>query len=260
MSDDFLSLQMMVVSEAAAERAMVAREAALVSMPIEVVEVDGKDDGAAACARLAQGGLDVVLCDSRISKAGRQALLDAARAAKAGPLAILIGASSLKTREVLTDGLAVDGVLAKPLDQQELRRLIESCVRARLSNRVLIVDDSSTVRSVVRKVLLASRGFRLNLDEAEDGAKAIALVGQQRYDVVFLDCHMPGLDGFATLSEIRKTRPETRVVMITGTRDIRIEDRARADGASDFLYKPFFAHEIDALLSRQFGLMRPRWN
>jgi FixJ family two-component response regulator len=48
--------------------------------------------------------------------------------------------------------------------------------------------------------------------------------------------------------------------MITGTRDMRIEDRARNDGASDFLYKPFFAKDIDAVLSRLFGLMRSRWN
>ena len=56
---------------------------------------------------------------------------------------------------------------------------------------VLIVDDSSTVRSVIRKVLQASR-FRLNSDEADEGAKAIAQVEKQPYDIVFLDCHMPG--------------------------------------------------------------------
>jgi FixJ family two-component response regulator len=50
------------------------------------------------------------------------------------------------------------------------------------------------------------------------------------------------------------------VVMISGTRDMRFEDRAHAEGASDFLFKPFFANDIDAVLSRLFGLMRPRWN
>jgi FixJ family two-component response regulator len=48
--------------------------------------------------------------------------------------------------------------------------------------------------------------------------------------------------------------------MITGTRDVRIEDRARAEGARDFLYKPFFANDMDAVLNRLFGLMRSRWN
>jgi FixJ family two-component response regulator len=78
--------------------------------------------------------------------------------------------------------------------------------------------------------------------------------------MIFLDCHMPGLDGFATLDEIRRARPDAKVVMMTGTRDVRIEDRAHAEGARDFLYKPFFAKDIDAVLNRLFGLMRPRWN
>ena len=48
-----------------------------------------------------------------------------------------------------------------------------------------------------------------------------------------------------------------KVVMMTGTRDVRIEDRARAEGAKDFLYKPFFAKDIDAVLNRLFGLALP---
>lgn len=83
---------------------------------------------------------------------------------------------------------------------------------------------------------------------------------KQRFDIVFLDCHMPGIDGFEALATLKRQHPDTKVVMITGTRDIRIEDRARAEGARDFLYKPFFAKDIDAVFNRLFGLMRPRWN
>lgn len=72
--------------------------------------------------------------------------------------------------------------------------------------------------------------------------------------IVFIDCHMPDPDGFATMSEIKRIHPAAKVVMITGTRDMRIEDRARAEGASDFLHKPFFANDINAVLCRLFGL------
>ena len=65
---------------------------------------------------------------------------------------------------------------------------------------------------------------------------------------------MPGLDGFATLAVLKRAHPDIKVVMMTGTRDVRIEDRARAEGATDFLYKPFFAKDIDAVLNRLFGL------
>src|SRR5262245_30230129 len=259
MTDDFITLSMMIVSEAAADRQLFLREATLASVPINVLEIDAKDDGAAARDALASGAVDAVLFDSRISKGGRRQLVEAAHAASEHPLVILVGAAELKTREVLTDGLAVDGVLAKPIAAQELRILIGNCVRARLPRPALIVDDSSTVRPVIRKVLQATR-FRLASEEAQDGAAAIDMAKTRRYHVVFLDCHMPGLDGFATLAELKRVQPDAKVVMITGTRDMRIEDRARGEGASDFRYKPFFANDIDAVLSRLFGLMRPRWN
>jgi CheY-like chemotaxis protein len=258
MTDDIISLKMLIVSEAAPERELLRRLATHAAVPINVSEIEAAADPFAACAALKRESCDVVFLDSRMPKLSRQSVLEAIRAAPSRPLAILIGAAALKTREVVTDGLEVDGVLAKPIDMQEARDLIGNCVRARLPNRVLVVDDSSTVRSVVRKVLQASC-FRLEAEDAEDGAAAIAKANQQRFNIVFLDCQMPGIDGFAALAELRRTQPDAKVVMITGTKDFRIEDRAQAEGASDFLFKPFFAKDIDAVLSRLFGLMRPRW-
>ena len=59
------------------------------------------------------------------------------------------------------------------------------------------------------------------------------------------------------LAELKRVHPDIKVIMITGTRDVRIEDRARAEGARDFLYKPFFAKDIDAALNRLLGLALP---
>ena len=205
---------------------------------------------------LARGTSDVVFFYSRIPKQARVELLSAIRATASRPLAVLVGAAAIKTREVLTEGLEVDSALAKPINLQEACDLIDRCIRARLPKRILIVDDSSTVRSVIRKVLQASR-FKLEAAEAEDGSVAIELAKKQRFDIAFLDNHMPGIDGFATLAELRRAHPDMKLVMMTGTRDVRIEDRARAEGAKDFLYKPFFAKDIDAVLNRLFGLALP---
>ena len=205
---------------------------------------------------LARQNFDVVFFDSRIAKPARQELLDAIRAAPSRPLTILIAPAAIKTREAFTDGLEVDSALAKPIDMPETRDLIDCCIRARLPQRVLVVDDSSTVRSVVRKVLQASR-CKLEVEEAGDGSAAVELAKNKRFDIVFLDCQMPGIDGFATLGVLKTAHPEMKVVMITGTRDHRIEDRARTEGARDFLFNPFFAKDIDAVLNRLFGLARP---
>ncbi len=259
MDDDFLSLKMLIVSEAASERELLRRLAAQASVPIEVLEVEAAADPAPACDALKRDSYDIVFFDSRMPKSGRQTLLEAIRAAPGRPLAILIGAAALKTREVLTDGLEIDGVLAKPIEIEEAKTVIARCVRARVPNQVLIVDDSSTVRSVVRKVLQASC-FRLQAEDAPDGSTAIDCAKRKNFDLIFLDCQMPGLDGFATLAELKRTLPNAKVIMMTGTQDFRIEDRARAEGAADFLFKPFFAKDIDAALSRVYGLMRQRWN
>jgi CheY-like chemotaxis protein len=259
MKDEFITLRMLMVSGVAQDRALIRRAAIEAAVPIRVEEIDAAADAEAACAALARDAFDAVLFDSRMPKAERQKLIDAAQAAGGRPLTVLIGAAELKTREVLTDGLEVNGVLAKPIEQAELQALIGNCVRARLPSRVLIVDDSSTMRSVIRKVLQASR-FRLEAEEVAEGQAAIERAKKENFDIFFLDCHMPGLDGFATLSELKRARPQSKVVMITGTRDPRTEARARADGAADFLYKPFYAKDIDAALNRVFGLLRARWN
>jgi CheY-like chemotaxis protein len=255
MRDDVISMKILIVSEAAPERDLLRRVSAEASIPV-ASELDTPGDPVVMRDLLARENFDAVFFDSRIAKPARQELLDAIRATLSRPLAILIAPAVIKTREVFTDGLEVDGALAKPIDLQETRDLIACCIRARLPQRVLIVDDSSTVRSVVRKVLQASR-CKLEAEEAADGSAAIDLAKKQRFDIVFLDCQMPGIDGFATLDALRAAHPDMKVVMMTGTRDPRIAERARKEGAKDFLFKPFFAKDIDVALNRLFGLVRP---
>ena len=64
-----------------------------------------------------------------------------------------------------------DGVLTKPASVDEARAQAEICIRAKLPTRVLVVDDSGTMRSIVRKILSASR-FPLDVHEAAEGIAA----------------------------------------------------------------------------------------
>ena len=65
----------------------------------------------------------------------------------------------------------------------------------------------------------------------------------------------PVMDGWATLAELQRNHPKLAVVMMTGANDNRIVDRARTAGAKELLFKPFYPKDIDAVLSRLFGLM-----
>jgi CheY-like chemotaxis protein len=255
-STELTSIKMLIVSEAATERVLLRHAASTASVRTDIAEVD---DAVVACKLLSQDAFDVICFDSRLTKEGRSAVLDAARAAAKRPLAIFVGPAEMKTRKVLTDGLDVDGVLAKPLELREITELVTNCFNARLPHKILVVDDSSTVRSVVRKVLNASR-FQIELEEVEEGGAAIDVSRRQHFDIVFLDCNMPGLDGFDALRTLKHEHPDIKVVMMTGMLDPRTEERARNEGAKDFLYKPFFPKDINAVLNRLFCLMPPRWN
>jgi CheY-like chemotaxis protein len=122
-----------------------------------------------------------------------------------------------------------------------------------LPTRVLIVDDSGTMRSIVRKILSASR-FALDIHEAAEGIAALNQLRVGNFGMVFLDYNMPGLNGFETLAEIKRETPKVAVVMMTSTLDNAIADRAHAAGALAFLKKPFYPADIDRVLERYYGL------
>ncbi|HEX3441337.1 MAG TPA: response regulator [Pseudolabrys sp.] len=177
-------------------------------------------------------------------------VVEAARAVKPTPLVFVSAAD----RSARVDG--TDGMLAKPTSLDGARRLAEVCIRAKIPTRVLIVDDSGTMRSIVRKILAASR-FPLDVYDAAEGIDALNQLRNGTFGLVFLDYNMPGFNGFETLSEIKRESPNVAVVMMTSTVDNAIADRAHAAGALAFLKKPFFPSHIDAVLERYYGLHIP---
>src|SRR5262249_13154780 len=150
--------------------------------------------------------------------------LDAARHNK--PLPLIAMAASSQLAQV--DG--GDLTIPQPETSEQARDLVERCVRLRLPKRVLVVDDSNTMRSIVRKILSSSR-FSLEVSEAATGADALNEIANG-YDLVLLDCNMPGIDGFETLAQIQQSAPRVVVVMMTATEDEAVAGRAKASGAA----------------------------
>jgi CheY-like chemotaxis protein len=123
----------------------------------------------------------------------------------------------------------------------------------KIPTRVLVVDDSETTRSIVRKILSASR-FALEIHETNEGGAALNQVRDGRFGMIFLDHDMPGMSGFETLKEIRREDPSIAVVMMATAPDESMSKRANAAGALAFLKKPFYPADVDALLDRHFGM------
>src|SRR5512142_2903165 len=101
--------------------------------------------------------------------------------------------------------------------------------------RVLVVDDKENMRRLVVRILEET----FEVEEAEDGARALALVATRPYDVVVTDIRMPGADGFELLAAVKASEPATEVVLMTGYATVPDAVRAMRLGAFDYLEKPF---------------------
>jgi NtrC-family two-component system response regulator AlgB len=120
---------------------------------------------------------------------------------------------------------------------------------------VLIVDDAKNIRDH-----LASYVSRLGhqVRRAADGAEALALVQADRFDLVFSDVRMAGLDGLALLKAIRVARPDTVVVLMTAYGTVPQAVEAMRAGAYDYLLKPFTLEQVGHVIGRIEEVQRLR--
>jgi len=108
--------------------------------------------------------------------------------------------------------------------------------------KVLVVDDDPVVGASFKRVL-SGKGYLVV--SAENGFDALARLEADRYDVVFTDLRMPGMDGMQVAERVRADQPWTPVVIVTGYGSPSNEARARAAGVSDFLRKPLSPDMIE---------------
>lgn len=107
--------------------------------------------------------------------------------------------------------------------------------------RVLLVDDSAVNRRITRRFL---ERWQVVVEEAEDGREALALFAANAYDLLLLDLHMPVMDGYQAIAEIRKGDPLTPVLAFTAA---HVKDAAHhllEHGFNGFLHKPFRPEEL----------------
>jgi two-component system chemotaxis response regulator CheY len=105
--------------------------------------------------------------------------------------------------------------------------------------KFLIVDDFSTMRRIVRG-LLKEIGYN-NAEEAEDGAVALGMLKNQKFDFIVSDINMPNMNGFELLAAIKKDDSLKHLPVLMVTAEARKEDivRAAQEGAAGYIVKPF---------------------
>ncbi|MBI5201540.1 MAG: response regulator [Elusimicrobia bacterium] len=121
---------------------------------------------------------------------------------------------------------------------------------------ILVVDDEPGMREMLRWQL-SRRGYEIQT--AQDGDQAMALVGRGGIDLVLTDVTMPRADGLQLLAQARARGGGPAVILLTGFGSVETAVYAMRRGASDFILKPF---DVEALLGRiqevlqEFGLER----
>jgi CheY-like chemotaxis protein len=110
---------------------------------------------------------------------------------------------------------------------------------------ILVVDDDQQVRTTIVRGLTAL-GYAVR--EAASGADALALIAQQKPQLVVLDYMMPGMDGAETAREIARVDPDVPVIFSTGHAALRALRQAAGEGVS-ILEKPFTLAELDQLIA-----------
>jgi len=118
------------------------------------------------------------------------------------------------------------------------------------SMRILVVDDFSTMRRIVRN-LLKDIGYS-NTDEADDGARALQKLKTERFDFVLSDWNMPNMTGIELLKAIRADDAIKHLPVLMITAEARRENiiEAAEAGASGYIVKPFTAATLDEKLKK----------
>jgi PAS domain S-box-containing protein len=123
--------------------------------------------------------------------------------------------------------------------------------------RVIIVDDDPALLDAL-PAALRLRMKDIDAETADSAEAALELIAVHDYDAIVTDIKMPGMDGLALLEEIRRLRPETPTLLITGHGEQDLTMQALRGGAYDFIQKPierdyFFASLMRAIQKRQLA-------
>lgn len=214
-------------------------------------------DGESCLSMLIHGDFDIAFVDVNMpGMSGLEALAEARRGGSK-TFVVIMSTESDDARVQSARDLKAYEYLRKPFDASAVGGLIATYKRLRQQAQVLVVDDSETVRGVIRRVLGASQ-FAMQCQAAGDGPSAIKAYESRDYELIFLDINMPGLSGLDTLAELRQRNPNVKVVLITADQSAETAQDIAAANVQGVLYKPFFAADVDKILHKIYGLASPQ--
>ncbi|MDX2479790.1 MAG: response regulator, partial [Desulfuromusa sp.] len=121
-----------------------------------------------------------------------------------------------------------------------------------MTARILIAEDEEIMRITVLDHL-QNQGWQV--DEATNGTDALALVKNNRYDLIISDIRMPGIDGEQLLAEVKSLTPHTEVILMTAHGNTEAAVTCLKQGATDYILKPFDLDDLTLRVQRLLNIL-----
>lgn len=115
------------------------------------------------------------------------------------------------------------------------------------SGKLLIVDDSSTVRRSIERHIFSERVTEIY--QAANGREAMELFERYRPEFVTMDLTMPEMDGLTCITRMMALKPDTRLMVISALGDAETAIEAVERGANEYVVKPFSAEDLNLALA-----------
>ncbi|MBL8572649.1 MAG: response regulator [Hyphomicrobiaceae bacterium] len=250
---DSSRLQVLVVDDSATIRASLVRYLEDSRLPLDAHQAKS---GTEALEMMRARDYDIVFSDIEMPGLTGPEMLSAIQAEGHKCFAVMMSGASVEKGADLGRSVGAYTYLHKPFSEHDVINCVQAYQRMHQTARVLVVDDSPTVRKLILRIVGASR-FKTELDEAGSGEEALTKIGKGSYDIAFIDCNMPGIDGLQTVRRIKLRNSGVRVVMMSSHVEATAVQAAQREGVIAFLKKPFYPADIDAVLHKAFGLDRP---
>ena len=107
--------------------------------------------------------------------------------------------------------------------------------------KILVIDDERSIRNSLKEIL-SDEGY--DVDVAEDGAQGCAMAEKEKYNIIFCDIKMPGMDGMEVLDKLVDMGVDSAIVMISGHGDFSTVVECMKKGAADYIPKPLDLNRI----------------
>jgi two-component system chemotaxis response regulator CheY len=122
-----------------------------------------------------------------------------------------------------------------------------------MSKSALIVDDSATMRNMI-KAVMDDMGFESIT--AQDGEKALKILGEKTVDIIITDINMPNMDGIELIKHLREQKNSkfTPILVITTEGGANVKEAGKKAGASGWIVKPFNPDSLKAAVTKLANL------